>query len=148
MTPKITQVAPKCLKKTPHGAQILSSWNRLAPRIAFGALLASFLMILNGFQTHFSSILDPLFMHFVMFWYRILQIPERRATATNNQELPRTFRNLAIEIALLQFALLQNASSCNKRMHQNAELQNGGRRCSRRMAHSDPLRARGRPRRV
>ncbi len=65
-------------------------------------------------------------MHFVMFWDRILQIPERRATATNNQELPRTFRNLAIEIALLQFALLHNASSCNKRMHQNAELQNEG----------------------
>ena len=44
----------------------------------------------------------------------------------NNRKLPRTFRNLDLEIALLQFAVLQNASSCNKRMPQNAELQNWG----------------------
>ena len=42
----------------------------------------------------------------------------------NRQKLPRAFRNLDLEIALLQFAVLQNASSCNKRMAQNAELQN------------------------
>jgi hypothetical protein len=52
----------------------------------------------------------------------------------NNQNLPRTFRNLDLEIALLQFAVLENASSCNKRMR----FKIGGRRCSRRMAHSDP----------
>ena len=67
-----------------------------------------------------------------LLWDSDLQIAERRATATNNQELPKTFRNLDSEIALLQFAVLQNASSCSRRMHQNAELQNRGRRCSRR----------------
>ena len=72
-----------------------------------------------------------------MCWNRIWQIPAQRATAPNNQELPKTFRNLDSEIALSQFGVLQNASNCNKRMPQNAELQNGGRRCSRRMAHSD-----------
>ena len=61
-----------------------------------------------------------------MFWDRILQIPERRATATNNQELPRTFRNLDSEIALSQFGVLQNASNCNKRMHQNANAPKWG----------------------
>ena len=44
----------------------------------------------------------------------------------NSQTRPRTFRNLDLEIALLQFAVLQNASSCNKRMHRNPELQKWG----------------------
>ena len=81
--------------------------------------------------------LEPLLMFLAMFSNRNWQIPAQRATATNNQELPKTFRNLDSESALSQFAALQNACNCNKRMHQNAKLQNGGRRCSRRMAHSD-----------
>ena len=56
----------------------------------------------------------------------MLQIPERRATATNNQELPNTFRNLDSEIALSQFGVLQNASNCNKRMHLNANAPKWG----------------------
>ena len=40
MAPKIAQVAPKYLKKI-HGAKILSSWNRLDPRIAFGTFLGT-----------------------------------------------------------------------------------------------------------
>ena len=71
------------------------------------------------------------------------------ATAANNQELAKTFRILDSEMALSQFAVLQRSSSCNKRMHRNAELQNGGRRCSRRMAHSDqPPPSGGQTRRV
>ena len=51
-----------------------------------------------------------------------------RRTPSNREEQSRTakktFRNLYNVIELRQFAVLQNASSCNKRMHQNAELQN------------------------
>ena len=58
------------------------------------------------------------------------RIPLFDATSVKNvknyQKLPGTFRNIDLEIALLQFAALQNSSSCNKRMHQNAELQNWG----------------------
>jgi hypothetical protein len=56
----------------------------------------------------------------------IFQIAKRRATATNNQELPKTFRNLYNEIAKRLFVVLQNASSCNKRTHQSADLQSEG----------------------
>ena len=61
-----------------------------------------------------------------MLLHRFLQIPDRRATATNNQELPKTCRNLESEIALLILAVSRNASSNNERMHQNAELQKWG----------------------
>ena len=78
----------------------------------------------------FGSLLIPFGSHLAPFGSVkgsiLLQIPERRATATNNQELPKTFRNLDSEIALPKFAVFHNASSSNKRMHQNAELQKWG----------------------
>jgi len=55
-----------------------------------------------------------------------LQIAERRAPTTNDQELPKILRNLCNEIAMRQFAVLQNAISRNKRTHQNADLQDEG----------------------
>jgi hypothetical protein len=53
----------------------------------------------------------------------------------NNQKLPRTFKNLDLEIALLQFAVTPAAATnaCPK----TPRFKIGGRRCSRRMAHSD-----------
>ena len=65
-------------------------------------------------------------MIFAIVLNRFLQIPDRRATATNNQELPKTCRNPDSEIALPKFAVSQNASSNNERMHQKAELQKWG----------------------
>ena len=44
MAPKIAQVAPKCRKKTLHGAHFFSSWNRLDPRSAPGHHFFGFLM--------------------------------------------------------------------------------------------------------
>ena len=74
MASQIAQVEPKCPKKTPHGAQILTSWNLPASKIVFGGffgtimvdfgwilnefvwMLASFLMdFLNMFATRFAD---------------------------------------------------------------------------------------------
>ena len=84
------------------------------------------MFFLTAFWLHFCPPEPPFYRLLAPIFNNILQIPERRATAANNQELPKTFRNLDRNIALPHFRVLQNASSCNKRMHQTAKLQNGG----------------------
>ena len=65
MAPKIDQMEPKCRKKIPHGAQILSSWNRPSSKIVFGVLFGTILVDLGsifrpfrGMCNHFGSIFD------------------------------------------------------------------------------------------
>ena len=98
------------------------AWSQLVPQSPPEAPKASCSLLLAPFsppKPSFYRLLAPIFD-------RILQIPERRATAANNQELPKTFRNLDSDIALPPFRVLQNASSCNKRKHQTVKLQKGG----------------------
>ena len=154
MAPKITLVAPKLCPKLNSSHTLLQYRKRAASRIAFGALLAPCWSIFDGFGMDCSRFFDVFWGHFrrcsaAFCLARFSQLLSKQTARTSRklqkhaEHLQRTSKKLARNAKNLRRPSKNppNRSQKHKRHiacfdatapATNAELQNRGRRCSRR----------------